>query len=88
MNLGSIIAFVVPPAGMVDAGLGHDLGRELVVAVVALLLFMVTAPRGRRLLSWGPAALLGLGPLRLAVAARFRGARDGPRLAAVGIRCC
>ncbi|MFM8706789.1 MAG: mechanosensitive ion channel domain-containing protein, partial [Planctomycetia bacterium] len=86
MNLGASIAFVVPPAGLVDAGLGHDLGRELVVAVVALLLFMVTAPRGRRLLSWGPAALLVLAPLPLAVAALFPDAVDAPRLAAFGIR--
>jgi small-conductance mechanosensitive channel len=86
MNLGASIAFVAPPAGLVDAGLGHDLGRELVVAVVALVLFIVTAPRGRRLLSWGPAALLVLAPLPLAVAALFPDAVDAPRLAAFGIR--
>jgi small-conductance mechanosensitive channel/CRP-like cAMP-binding protein len=63
-----------------------NVGRELVVALVALTLFIFTAPRGRRWLSWGPAALLLLAPLPLAVAWLFPDAADGPMAALFGIR--
>ena len=63
-----------------------DLGRELIVALVALVLFIFSAPRGRRWLSWGPAALLLLSPLPLAVAWLFPDSVDAPRMAAFGIR--
>jgi small-conductance mechanosensitive channel/CRP-like cAMP-binding protein len=82
MTSSELIAAVVPQAGEGNA----DLGRELIVALVTLALFIITAPRGRRLLSWGPAALLVLAPVPLAVAALFPDALDGPRLAAFGIR--
>ncbi|NQW48690.1 MAG: mechanosensitive ion channel, partial [Planctomycetes bacterium] len=68
--------------GMRDAGTG----RELLVALVALVLFVCSSPRGRRWLAWGPGALLVLSPLPLAAAALFPDATDGPRLALLGIR--
>jgi small-conductance mechanosensitive channel/CRP-like cAMP-binding protein len=63
-----------------------DVGRELVVAIVALAFFFFSAPRGRRWLSWGPATLLFLAPLPLAVAWLFPDSPDAPRTAAFGIR--
>jgi small-conductance mechanosensitive channel len=63
-----------------------NVGRELVVALVALTLFIFSAPRGRRWLSWGPAALLLLAPVPLAVAWLFPDAADGPMAALFGIR--
>ena len=63
-----------------------EIGRELIVAVVALMLFVVSAPRGRRWLSWGPVTLLLLSPLPLAVAWLFPDSVDAPRLAAFGVR--
>jgi small-conductance mechanosensitive channel/CRP-like cAMP-binding protein len=76
-------------SGMVNtlaSGGDADLGRELIVALVALTLFFVSAPRGRRWLSWGPAILLALSPLPLAVAWLFPESADAPRAAAFGIR--
>jgi len=63
-----------------------NVGRELMVAVVALTIFVFSAPRGRRWLSWGPAALLLLAPLPLGVAWLFPQDQDGPRTAVLGIR--
>jgi small-conductance mechanosensitive channel/CRP-like cAMP-binding protein len=63
-----------------------DVGRELIVAIVALVFFFFSAPRGRRWLSWGPATLLFLAPLPLAVAWLFPDSPDAPRTAAFGIR--
>jgi small-conductance mechanosensitive channel/CRP-like cAMP-binding protein len=63
-----------------------DTGRELVVAIVALAVFFVSAPRGRRWLAWGPVVLLLLAPLPLAVAALFPDSVEAPRLAAFAIR--
>ena len=63
-----------------------DMGRELIVALVALVLFIFSAPRGRRWLSWGPAALIVLAPMPLAMAWLFPDSVDAPRLAAFGIR--
>jgi small-conductance mechanosensitive channel len=37
-----------------------DASREVVLAVMALAIFLATAPRGRRWLAWGPIALLFL----------------------------
>jgi small-conductance mechanosensitive channel/CRP-like cAMP-binding protein len=70
---------------LVHAG-DADTGRELLVAVVALLVFLVSAPRGRRWLAWGPAALLVLSPLPLGIACLFPDSADGPRLAGFGVR--
>jgi small-conductance mechanosensitive channel/CRP-like cAMP-binding protein len=63
-----------------------DVGRELVVALVGLVLFIFSAPRGRRWLSWGPATLLVMAPLPLAVAWLFPDSVDAPRMAVFGIR--
>ncbi len=63
-----------------------DVGRELIVAIVAMMFFFFSAPRGRRWLSWGPATLLFLAPLPLAVAWLFPDSPDAPRTAAFGIR--
>jgi small-conductance mechanosensitive channel/CRP-like cAMP-binding protein len=63
-----------------------DVGRELIVAIVALAFFFFSAPRGRRWLSWGPATLVFLAPLPLAVAWLFPDSPDAPRTAAFGIR--
>lgn len=67
-------------------GGGRDMGRELIVAMVAIVLFIFSAPRGRRWLSWGPAVLLLISPLPLAVAWLFPDSADAPRMAAFGIR--
>ena len=69
-------------AGFRDA----NLGRELIAAVLALCLFVFTAPRGRRRLSWGPITLLLLAPLPLAVSALFPDSADAPRLALLAVR--
>jgi small-conductance mechanosensitive channel/CRP-like cAMP-binding protein len=63
-----------------------DVGRELIVAIVAMVFFFFSSPRGRRWLSWGPATLLFLAPLPLAVAWLFPDSPDAPRTAAFGIR--
>ncbi|NCY02722.1 MAG: hypothetical protein EBX36_07360 [Planctomycetia bacterium] len=69
------------------AGGGNaDVARELLVALVALAIFVFSAPRGRRWLSWGPAALVLLAPLPLAVAWLFPDAEAGPQSALLGIR--
>jgi small-conductance mechanosensitive channel/CRP-like cAMP-binding protein len=82
MNDSRIDAIVSTLASGADA----NVGRELVVALVALTLFIFSAPRGRRWLSWAPAALLLLAPLPMAVAWLFPDAADGPRAALFGIR--
>ena len=71
---------------ILTGGGSAEVGRELIVAVVALVLFVFSAPRGRRWLSWGPITLLLLSPLPLAVAWLFPDSVDAPRLAAFGIR--
>ena len=63
-----------------------DLGRELIVALVALVLFIFSSPQGRRWLAWGPITLLLLAPVPLAVAWLFPDSVDAPRMAAYGIR--
>jgi small-conductance mechanosensitive channel/CRP-like cAMP-binding protein len=65
---------------------GIAVGRELAAALVAVALFTITAPRGRRWLAWVPIALLLLAPLPLAVAPLFPDAADAPRLAVFAIR--
>jgi len=65
---------------------GADTGRELLVAVVSLALFLISSPRGRRWLAWGPAALLLLSPLPIAVAGLFPDEADGSRLVEYGVR--
>jgi small-conductance mechanosensitive channel len=79
-GLGTIINNTL--AGRANA----DLGRELIVALGALVLFVSTAPRGRRWLAWGPITLLLLSPLPLAVAWLFPESVDAPRMSAFGIR--
>jgi small-conductance mechanosensitive channel/CRP-like cAMP-binding protein len=69
-----------------NSGGDHERGRELIVALGALVAFTVSAPRGRRWLAWGPSTLLLLAPLPLAVAWLFPDALDAPRIAAFGIR--
>ena len=69
-----------------NSGGDHELGRELIVALVALVLFVFSAPRGRRWLAWGPITLLLLAPLPLAVAWLFPDSFDAPKIAALGIR--
>ena len=69
-----------------NSGGDHELGRELIVALAALVLFVFSAPRGRRWLAWGPITLLLLAPLPLAVAWLFPDSFDAPRIAALGIR--
>ena len=69
-----------------NSGGDHELGRELIVAMVALVLFIFSAPRGRRWLAWGPITLLLLAPLPLALAWLFPDSFDAPKIAALGIR--
>ena len=69
-----------------NSGGDHELSRELIVALVALVLFVFSAPRGRRWLAWGPITLLLLAPLPLAVAWLFPDSFDAPKIAALGIR--
>ena len=69
-----------------NSGGDHELGRELIVALVAVVLFVFSAPRGRRWLAWGPITLLLLAPLPLAVAWLFPDSFDAPKIAAFGIR--
>jgi len=69
-----------------NGGGDHELGRELLVALVALVLFVFSAPRGRRWLAWGPITLLLLAPLPLAVAWLFPDSFDAPKIAASGMR--
>ena len=69
-----------------NSGGDHELGSELIVALVALVLFVFSAPRGRRWLAWGPITLLLLAPLPLAVAWLFPDSFDAPKIAALGIR--
>ena len=69
-----------------NSGGDHELSRELIVALVALVLFVFSAPRGRRWLAWGPITLLLLAPLPLAVAWLFPDSFDAPLIAALGIR--
>jgi small-conductance mechanosensitive channel/CRP-like cAMP-binding protein len=71
---------------ILNSGGDHELGRELIVALVALVLFIFSAPRGRRWLAWGPITLLLLAPLPLAVAWLFPDSFNAPKLAALGIR--
>ena len=78
----AVTAILETVAGVRDA----DLGRELVVALAALVAFVFTAPRGRRWLAWGPAMLLLLAPVPLGVAALFPDSADAPRHAVFGIR--
>jgi small-conductance mechanosensitive channel len=82
MDDSGLSAIITTLSGGGDA----DVGRELIVALVALTLFIFSAPRGRRWLSWGPATLLVLAPLPLAVAWLFPESADAPRTAAFGIR--
>ncbi len=82
MNDSGISSILAP----LSAGGDADVGRELVVALVALAVFVFSAPRGRRWLSWGPAALLLLSPVPLAVAWLFPNEVDGPRSALLGVR--
>jgi len=82
MNDSRISAIVNTLASGGDA----NVGRELAVALVALAVFIFSAPRGRRWLAWGPTALLLAAPLPLAVAWLFPDAADGPRIALFGIR--
>lgn len=82
MNDSGISSFLAP----LSAGGDADVGREFVVALVALVTFVFSAPRGRRWLSWGPAVLFLLAPLPLAVAWLFPNETDGPRAALLGIR--
>ncbi|MFM1996220.1 MAG: hypothetical protein RLZZ111_607 [Planctomycetota bacterium] len=69
-------------AGMQDV----SLVRELVAALIALAMFVVTAPRGRRWLAWWPAVLLVLAPLPLAVASLFPGTATAPLATSFGVR--
>jgi small-conductance mechanosensitive channel len=78
----SLDAFLEQVVGVHDG----DLPRELFVALVGLVIFFLSAPRGRRWLLWVPAVLLLAAPLPLAVAALFPDSVDGPRLAAFCIR--
>jgi len=71
---------------ILNSGGDHELGRELIVALVALVLFVFSAPRGRRWLAWGPITLLLLAPLPLAVAWLFPDSFDAPKIAASGMR--
>jgi len=71
---------------ILNSGGDHELGREMIVALVALVLFVFSAPRGRRWLAWGPITLLLLAPVPLAVAWLFPDSFDAPRIAALGIR--
>lgn len=48
-----------------------DTSRTLIAAVVAIAVFLLTAPQGRRCLARGPAILLGLAALPLAAAMLF-----------------
>jgi len=82
MNESRIDAVISTLASGGDA----DVGRELIVAVVALAVFIFSSPRGRRWLAWGPLALMLFAPLPLAVAWLFPDAADGPRAAVFGIR--
>ncbi|MEI7781302.1 MAG: mechanosensitive ion channel family protein, partial [Planctomycetota bacterium] len=52
--------------------------REIVLALVALVAYMLTAPRGRRWLAWGPIALLLLTFLPLAAALVMPAEAGGP----------
>ena len=78
----SVTAFLDTVAGVRDA----DLGREIIVAIVALAVFVLTAPPGRRRLAWGPAMMLLLAPIPLGVAALFPDSVNAPRQAVYGIR--
>jgi small-conductance mechanosensitive channel/CRP-like cAMP-binding protein len=82
LAIASVDEMLAQVAGVRDP----DMGRELVVALVALATFFLTAPRGRRWLAWGPALLLLLAPLPLAVAALFPDSVEAPRTAAYAIR--
>jgi len=82
MKQTSLDQLVNAVTGMHDAGTG----RELLVAFVALVLFICSSPRGRRWLAWGPGALLVLSPLPLAMTALFPDAIDGSQVAQFGIR--
>ena len=82
LAITSLETFLQEVAGVHDG----DLARELIVALTALVVFFVSAPRGRRWLAWVPAALLVAAPLPLAVAAIFPDSVDAPRLAAFGMR--
>jgi len=82
MNESQLNTILTTVAGVHDAAVG----RELVVAIVALIIFIFSAPRGRRWLAWGPIVLLVLSPLPLALAALFPDIVDAPRMAVFGIR--
>jgi len=77
---------VFPIFDSFGAGPGVAVGRELAAALVAVALFTLTAPRGRRWLAWVPIALLLVAPLPLAVAPLFPDAADAPRIAVFAIR--
>lgn len=82
MSDSGIGAILESTAGIRDV----SLVRELVAALVALAMFVVTAPRGRRWLAWWPAALLVLAPLPLAVATLFPGTASAPLATGFGVR--
>jgi small-conductance mechanosensitive channel/CRP-like cAMP-binding protein len=82
MHIHGFIDLLETVAGIHDA----TVGRELLVALVSLALFVVSAPRGRRRLGWLPAALILLAPLPLAVASLFPDAAEAPGMAVFGVR--
>ncbi len=63
-----------------------DLRRELLVALAALLVLIVTLPRGRRRLSVWPLVFLLLAPLPLAVPLLFPDSEQAPATAIYGVR--
>jgi small-conductance mechanosensitive channel/CRP-like cAMP-binding protein len=63
-----------------------DTSRSLIAAVVAVAVFFLTAPRGRRWLARGPALLLGLAALPLAAATLFPEEAAAGESAAFGAR--
>jgi len=66
----------------------HDLdaSRQTIFAFVALMVFLFTAPRGRRWLARWPAALLLLAPVPLGCTALFPDAVAGIRLASLAVQ--
>jgi small-conductance mechanosensitive channel/CRP-like cAMP-binding protein len=63
-----------------------DLFREVVAALVALAVFSLTAPPGRRRLAWGPVVLLIAAPAPLLIPLLFPGKADSLSFAALGVR--
>jgi len=63
-----------------------EASRQLIAAVVTLVLFVVTAPRGRRWLARGSLLLLLLSPLPLLLAPLFPAATDAAGFAHQAVR--